>query len=139
MAHEADQGTCWHISGLEEMPPILHVLEAAMAERGYGPKDIFGMRLAVEEAIVNAIRHGNRRDPAKAVLIILDVSLDGALAEVEDEGSGYDPARVPDPTAPENLERPGGRGLLLMGSYTTWVRHNKRGNRVTLYKRRSAP
>jgi serine/threonine-protein kinase RsbW len=110
-----------------------------MAEQGHAKKDIFGMRLALEEAIVNAIRHGNRDDPAKSVQVTFDVDPDGALAEVEDEGSGYDPARVPDPTAPENLERPGGRGLWLMRAYTTWVRHNQRGNRVTLYKCRSAP
>jgi serine/threonine-protein kinase RsbW len=110
-----------------------------MADQGYAEKDIFGMRLALEEAIGNARRHGNRYDPAKSVRVTFDVDRDGALAEVEDEGSGYDLACVPDPTAPENLERPGGRGLWLMRASMTWVRHNQRGNRVTLSKRRSAP
>ena len=56
--------------------------------------------------------------------------------EVKDEGKGFDPQRVPDPLAPVNLERPGGRGVLLMRHYMTWVRYNRRGNRVMLCKRR---
>jgi len=60
------------------------------------------------------------------------------LAEVEDEGPGFDPGGVADPTAAENRERTDGRGLLLMRHYMTWVRFSARGNRVTLYKQRPA-
>ena len=60
------------------------------------------------------------------------------MIEVEDEGRGFDPSHVPDPTLPENLERPNGRGLLLMRRSMTWVRYTGRGNRVTLCKRRSS-
>ena len=59
-------------------------------------------------------------------------------AEVEDEGPGFDPGRVPDPTLPENPDRPGGRGLPLMRHFMTWVRFSRPGNRVTLCKYRSA-
>jgi serine/threonine-protein kinase RsbW len=60
-----------------------------------------------------------------------------ALAEVEDEGPGFDPRTVPDPRAPENLERPSGRGLLLMGHFATWIRYNPQGNCVALCRYRS--
>jgi serine/threonine-protein kinase RsbW len=59
------------------------------------------------------------------------------LAEVEDEGPGFNPAVVPDPTLPENLEQTGGRGLLLMRHYMSWVHYSERGNHVTLGKCRS--
>ena len=62
----------------------------------------------------------------------------GVWLEVEDEGPGFDPRAVPDPREPENLERPGGRGLLLMRRYLTRVAHLDRGNRVVLFRERSA-
>ena len=63
---------------------------------------------------------------------------DSVLAEVEDEGPGFKPEEVPDPLALENLERSSGRGLFLMRSYMTWVRHNERGNEVTMIRRAEA-
>src|SRR5262249_43293465 len=97
------------------------------------------LRLALEEAIVNAVKHGNGYDPAKRVQVRYSVSAERVLAEVEDQGTGFDPARVPDPTAPENLERSCGRGLFLIRAYVTWVRYNERGNCITLCKQPSLP
>jgi serine/threonine-protein kinase RsbW len=125
------------ISSTKEVPGVIRVVATAMAAEGYPEKDRFGMRLALEEALVNAIKHGNHNDPTKGVRVDYRVTAEGVLVEVEDDGAGFDPRKVPDPCAPENLERPGGRGLLLMRSYMTWVRFNPRGNRVTLYERRS--
>jgi serine/threonine-protein kinase RsbW len=71
------------------------------------------------------------------VLIRYCADQEAILIEVEDEGPGFDPSKVPDPTLPENVARCGGRGLLLMRHYMTWVRYSGRGNRVTLCKRRS--
>jgi serine/threonine-protein kinase RsbW len=105
---------------------------------GFTERDVFGVRLALEEAIVNALRHGHRGDPTKSVRVRCLVSPDRILAEVEDQGPGFDPEQVPDPLAPENLERPSGRGLFLMRTYMTWIRFNARGNHVTMCKCRSA-
>jgi serine/threonine-protein kinase RsbW len=113
--------------------PIL----AAMLDLGYAHRDMFAMRLALEEAIVNAVKHGNASDPDKEVRIRFHVTADEALAEVEDEGPGFDPHSVRDPLAAENLERPCGRGLLLMEYYMTRVQYSERGNSVTLGRRRS--
>lgn len=104
---------------------------AAMLDQGYTHRDMFAMRLALEEAIVNAVKHGNACDPAKEVRVRFQVTRDEALAEVEDEGPGFNPDAVKDPLATENLERPCGRGLLLMQHYMTYVRYSERGNVVT--------
>jgi serine/threonine-protein kinase RsbW len=122
----------------EEVVFLLDDVEAVMTQLGYPTRDAVGLRLALEEGIVNGLRHGNGGDPAKQVVVRCAIGLEEALAEVEDEGPGFDPGQVPDPTAPENLDKPSGRGLLLMRHFTTWMRYNRRGNRVTLCKRRTA-
>jgi serine/threonine-protein kinase RsbW len=131
-----DDWRCRRLSSPEDVSPAIAAVVAAMAAAGYSERDQFGMRLALEEALVNAIRHGNRGDPNNAVRLRYHVTAWRVLAEVEDEGAGFDLQQVPDPLAPENLDRPSGRGLLLMRSYMTWVRFNARGNRVTLCRRR---
>jgi serine/threonine-protein kinase RsbW len=121
----------------EEVVPVLERVTATMEAFDYPSRDVAGLRLALEEAVVNGLRHGNGGDPRKQVVVRYCVTAEEVLAEVEDEGPGFDPGRVPDPTLPENLGRPGGRGLLLMRHYLTWLRFSGRGNRVTLCKRRS--
>jgi serine/threonine-protein kinase RsbW len=120
------------------MHEVIEAVVTAMADQSFPQKDQFGMRLVLEEALVNALTHGCQGDPTKQVCVRYRVDAQRALAEIEDEGEGFDPQQVPDPLAPENLERPCGRGLLLMRSYATWVRHNRRGNCVTLCKVRSS-
>ena len=107
-----------------------------LEERRYDPRDVFGVRLAVEEALVNAIKHGNQMDPNKQVRISCRVCASKVRIEIEDEGEGFQPAEVPDPTADENLERPCGRGIMLMRAFMSEVRFNAAGNEVTLVKHR---
>ena len=97
-------------------------------------KDIFGIRLALEEALVNAIKHGNQMDRSKQVRISYSVGPDRFEVHITDEGPGFDPEDVPDPTAVENLERPCGRGLMLMRHYMNEVSFNGRGNCVRMAK-----
>jgi serine/threonine-protein kinase RsbW len=120
-----------------ELHNVIGPVIAAMLDKGYAHRDMFAMRLSLEEAIVNAVKHGNASDPAKEVRVRFHVTVDEALAEVEDEGPGFDPHAVKDPLATENLERPCGRGLLLMEYYMTSVRYSERGNVVTLGRLRS--
>jgi serine/threonine-protein kinase RsbW len=126
----------YHAAG--EVPALLDQLVEAMEQSAYPKKDQFGVRLAVEEALVNAVKHGNCGDPSKEARLRFHVNPEFALVEVEDDGPGFDPAKVPDPLAPENLERPSGRGLFLIRKYMTWMRHNERGNCVTMCKHRTA-
>lgn len=97
-------------------------------------RDLFGIRLALEEALVNAIKHGNRFDPNKRVKVLYRLSRETIRIEIEDEGEGFNPADVPDPTEDENLERPCGRGIMLMRHFLDVVDYNDIGNRVVLEK-----
>lgn len=96
--------------------------------------ELFGIHLAVEEALVNAIRHGNGEDLEKFVNVVCRVSPQRLRIEIEDEGSGFDPGEVPDPTEEDNLEVPSGRGIMLMKSFMTTVEYNQRGNQVVMEK-----
>ena len=107
---------------------------AAAKQCGYDEDSIFALRLSVEEALSNAIRHGNLYDINKKVDIRYSVSCERIELYVSDEGRGFDPRVVPDPTAPENLEIPSGRGIMLMRVYMNEVEYNERGNQLHLVK-----
>jgi anti-sigma regulatory factor (Ser/Thr protein kinase) len=117
------------------LPRIEDAIQAKLQEYNYGERALFAVRLAVEEAIINAMKHGNRMDKAKTVTVVWSVDDKQAVIAVEDQGEGFDPEAVPDPTAEENLDIPHGRGLVLMRAYMDDVKFNRRGNRVTLIKR----
>jgi serine/threonine-protein kinase RsbW len=127
---------CLNIRTTADLSRVLDPVVEAMTRLGFPDRAVFGVRLALEEALVNAVKHGNRGDPGKRVRVRYRVTPEEVWAEVEDEGQGFDPAGVADPTTEEGLSRPGGRGLLLMRHYLSSVRHNEKGNAVTLGKRR---
>jgi serine/threonine-protein kinase RsbW len=110
---------------------------SALEENGFSDRDVFGARLALEEAIVNAIKHGNGLDPDKQVHIHWKVDESQMRVEVTDEGPGFQVEDVPDPTDDENLERPCGRGIMLMKAFMTKVEYSPSGNSVVLEKVRS--
>jgi len=94
------------------------------------------VQLAVEEALVNAIKHGNKDDPAKSVRVLVQTSPDQLRVEITDEGPGFDPGQVPDPTDLDRLDTPHGRGLMLIHSYMTHVEYKGRGNELVMQKKR---
>jgi serine/threonine-protein kinase RsbW len=111
------------------------VLDAAQAH-GFAEREVFGIRLALEEGLPNAIHHGNQDDPDKQVAVEYRIH-DGELTvHIRDEGGGFRPDNLPDPRDEENLTRPHGRGVLLMQAYMNEVSFNEAGNVVTLVKRR---
>jgi serine/threonine-protein kinase RsbW len=103
---------------------------------GWPSDDVFAIHLAAEEALVNAVVHGNQLDPKKAVHVECHVSPELVRLTVTDEGAGFDPESLPDCTLEERLEAPSGRGVMLMRSFMTRVEYNAKGNRVVLEKRR---
>ena len=107
-------------------------IEEVLQERHASDRDIFCIKLALEEALVNAIKHGNQMDRTKNVHVSFWVQGDRFECRVSDEGPGFDPGDVPDPTAVENLERPCGRGLMLMRHYMSEVTYSERGNTVSM-------
>src|SRR5579862_8742991 len=80
----------------------------------FADQDVFAIKLALEEALVNAIKHGNKLDPCKHVKVRYRITPLRADVAIEDEGPGFNPANLPDPTLEENLEATHGRGILLM-------------------------
>jgi serine/threonine-protein kinase RsbW len=128
---------CHHYRSTREVPDLLGLLEAEMIANGFGDRDLFAVKLALEEALVNAIKHGHNYDESKTACFRYEVMNDRVVMEVEDEGPGFNPDGVPDPLAEENWERSSGRGLFLMRTYLTSVDYNERGNQVTLCKHRS--
>jgi len=102
----------------------------------FSEKDIFAVHLALEEAFINAVKHGNKMDQEKDIKIDYSVSLDKVEIFMTDEGNGFDPKAVPDPRCGENLYKTDGRGLFLMHSYMDVVEFNERGNRVRMVKYR---
>jgi serine/threonine-protein kinase RsbW len=103
-----------------------------------GP-DLFGIKLALEESLSNAARHGNRWDESKQVAVECKISPQRFWLRVADEGAGFRPQDVPDCTADRQLECPGGRGVALIKAYMTRVEYNDCGNCVTMEKDRAAP
>jgi serine/threonine-protein kinase RsbW len=99
---------------------------------GYDDSVCFGVQLAIDEGLSNAIKHGNRSDPDRHIEIVYQVDDQRIYLWVADEGQGFDPNEVEDPTIEENLEAPTGRGIFLMRAYMTTIRYNERGNELTL-------
>jgi serine/threonine-protein kinase RsbW len=122
-------------SSLESYHGFVQKILDQLSEMGWRQGDLFAVHMALEESISNAIRHGNRLDPAKQVEVKCVLSPTRFWVRICDEGPGFRPAEVPDCCSPECLELPGGRGLALMNAYMTRVEYNERGNCVTLEKR----
>jgi serine/threonine-protein kinase RsbW len=97
----------------------------------------FNVRVALCEALANAILYGNGNDRTKSVDLRARYGPRRVEILVTDEGSGFDPAAVPDPTLPENLQRPDGRGVFLIRRLMDEVRFNDKGNSVCMILRRS--
>jgi serine/threonine-protein kinase RsbW len=118
--------------------PFINDLLRELSSAGWSDQEIFGVHLAVEEAVVNAIKHGNQLDENKQVSVSCRLLRDRLWIEIIDEGIGFDPQCVPDCTADENLCAPNGRGIMLMRSFMSRVQYSPQGNCVVLEKERAA-
>lgn len=114
--------------------PFLDAIVAELEARNWNPGDVFAIRLALDEAVANAIEHGNKRDPNKKIILTAEISGDRILVSIQDEGAGFCREDVRDPTLEENLELPQGRGLFLIKNFMTRVWHNDKGNIIYMEK-----
>ena len=103
----------------------------------WNDKDVFAIELALEETLMNAVKHGNDSDPSKVVRFDCKLSPKKVYVRVEDEGEGFDPHAVADPREPENQMVVSGRGVLLIQHFATKVEWNDRGNIIEFEKERS--
>ena len=92
-------------------------------------------RVGLTEALSNAMLYGNNSDPEKSVRVEVAIKLEEVSVRVTDQGVGFDPTMVPDPTLPDNISKSGGRGIFLMKALMDEVQFNERGNSVTLVLR----
>lgn len=134
MDHSNEQFEVVIPSSYESGQAVVERIVSSVERAGLSGRDLFGIRLALDEAVTNAIKHGNRESPAKSVRIDFRVNPTAIRIEIEDQGDGFRPEEVPDPTSDENLERPSGRGLMLMREFMSRIQYNEKGNRVVLEK-----
>jgi serine/threonine-protein kinase RsbW len=125
-------------SRFENIELVQVVLDESLRRLDCDEDTRYWVGIAVREAVANAIKHGNHQDPDKKVEIDLRVVGEELVISVMDEGNGFDPARVANPLAPENLLKPDGRGIFYMGKFMDGVEYRFRdngGTEVTLRKR----
>ena len=108
-----------------------------LRDKNWDEQDVFSIHLALEEALMNAIKHGNQRDVSKKVEVRGTVSKSQFEITVKDEGKGFVRSEVPNPTDEGNLEKTSGRGLMLMEFYMSEVNYNETGNQIRMLKIRS--
>lgn len=121
-------------SNSRDVVPYLDEVTAALEKRDWDPQDVFAVRLALDEAVANAIEHGNRRDPNKKIQVTAEITAECALISIRDDGVGFALDSVKDPTLDENVESPNGRGLFLIKNFMTRVWHNEKGNVIYMEK-----
>ncbi len=110
-----------------------------VSRSGVEPESGFGIDMAVREAVTNAVLHGNRQDESKLVVVQFKSSASAIEISVRDEGSGFNPESVPDPTDPRNLLKTSGRGILFMRTFmdeVSWSHHPEGGTVVRMVKQR---
>jgi serine/threonine-protein kinase RsbW len=126
-------------SDLALMNGVLEYLQERVAKLGLIKPERSNLFVALDEAFVNAVKHGNKNDPTKLVRITAELTPQEASFTVEDEGEGFDIQQIPDPCDPANLFRTSGRGVLLIYNIMDEVEYNAQGNRVKMVKRPEVP
>ena len=122
-------------SDLTLMNGVFQYLLERVAKRGLIAPEGSNLFVALDEAFVNAVKHGNKNDPTKLVRLGAELSPTEACFTIEDEGEGFDVATIPDPRDPANLFKSSGRGVLLIYNIMDEVEYNAQGNRVKMVKR----
>lgn len=122
------------ISYFEEMDKAAAIILSGMDSLGYPDESIRKMKIILTELFANAIYHGNKGDHSKKVTVGHVINKKKILVSIMDEGDGFDPKTIPDPTLPENLVKDCGRGLYIVQNYVDKVEFNEKGNRVTVIK-----
>lgn len=122
-------------SAISLMHSILDYLMKRVEKVGVINPESSNLFIALDEAFVNAVKHGNKFDANKTVKVSAEVSTKEARFTVEDEGEGFDVSAIPDPTNPENLFKTSGRGVLFIHNIMDEVTYNERGNRLTMIKK----
>ncbi|MBK7708519.1 MAG: ATP-binding protein [Acidobacteria bacterium] len=128
------------VSTIEAIDDAVVEAVAFATDAGFPDDALFGIDMAVREAVANAVKHGNKLDDTKSVEITLNRMSDGIEILIRDFGDGFDVGKVPDPTNPENLLKATGRGILFMHNFVDqvdWECHDAGGTTVRMIKKRA--
>jgi serine/threonine-protein kinase RsbW len=115
---------------------VYKLILPSLQSSNFSEDDIFAVHLALEEAFINAVKHGNKMEPSKAVRVDFAIEVDKIEISMTDEGEGFDPEVIPDPRYGDNLYKPAGRGMLLMRSFMDVVEYNREGSSVRMIRYR---
>jgi serine/threonine-protein kinase RsbW len=124
-------------SNPESMREVQNCVAQLLAELEYSQRDCFSVRLALEEALANAVKHGNGRDESKKFEVRCQANSEVVEIEVCDQGAGFSLEQVPSPTEGECLFNPNGRGVALMERFMDHIEYRSNGSSVLMQKRRS--
>lgn len=119
-------------SKLSNLSIVENAIDSITRDAGINKENYGKILVSVMEAVNNAIVHGNKYDESKWVSILLSLENNLLLVTIEDQGAGFKPSEVPDPTEPENRENVNGRGVFLMKSLADELEFNKKGNKVIM-------
>lgn len=114
---------------------VEYVMQHCSSCSDYARRWKLNFRVGLTEALSNAMLYGNASDPEKRVRVEVEIGVEEVAVRVTDQGAGFDPTMVPDPTLPDNISKSGGRGIFLMRALMDEVRFNDQGNSVTLVLR----
>lgn len=121
-------------SRLEQIPEFVSALMEKIKNLPISQEDFFYIKLSLSEALVNAVRHGNRLNSDLPVNVRIHPQKDRITIKIEDQGSGFNPKDINDPTSPENLEKPSGRGIFLIRSFMDEVDFFDHGRGIKMVK-----
>ncbi len=127
----------WQLKSTEaEVKKVACEVLKTLEDHEFGEDTVFAVHLSLEEAFINAIKHGNHDDPQKNISVECLITPGKFDISITDEGFGFDPNGVPDPRCSSNLYKSCGRGVLLIRSYMDVVEYNSRGNCIHMVKYR---
>ena len=135
--NEATFHVCVIQSDSSEARVVHEAISAELQRCGFTEQATFAVKLALEEALVNAVKHGNECDCSKRITVRYAINSEKAAIIVRDEGCGFTPDEIPDPTTPDRLPLASGRGIMLMRAYMDEVAYRDSGREVYLMKRRA--
>ena len=125
-------------SRIEAVNEAAAALARTLSDLGADEQIAFGLDMAIREAVTNAVMHGNKQDEAKEVRVNIKSSPEAIEISVHDEGQGFNPTEVPDPTAAENIMKSSGRGIFFMRNFVDeveWLIRPEGGTTVKMIKR----
>lgn len=121
-------------SDLKEIPALSDAILVHLGTAQLNSNLVYDIRLATEEAVINAIRHGNKLKEELPVVVSVGCADNRISISVEDKGAGYDHVEIPDPTSEENILKGHGRGLFLIKSVMDEIHFNEAGNKIEMIK-----